>query len=224
MAFTGFSDQTLRYFLNVRENNSREYFQEHRQDYEEFVRNPLNSLYAELAEFLYGLDGELVFTPGRCISTPYADARFCGGRPLKEYMYLRFRPAWGRKENIPGFFFDSSTDGVRYGLRIYHLTSKGMEAVRGRFCAEEKKAQKLIEELERWGKIALHGDSFQRDHYGEIADPLKDWLNRKRWELYFEQPVGDSYYDGRLAEEMKEVWQEAAPLYRMIKEGLAEKG
>lgn len=74
--------------------------------FNEGIKEPLEQLYYELSNFIMSYDPDLTTEKRRCISSPYNDARFCTGKPIKEYFYIRFRISQSlqNKNNILGLF------------------------------------------------------------------------------------------------------------------------
>ena len=86
--------------------------------FNEGIKEPLEQLYYELSNFIMSYDPDLTTEKRRCISSPYNDARFCTGKPIKEYFYIRFRISQSlqNKNNILGLFFDASKSRYKYGI------------------------------------------------------------------------------------------------------------
>ena len=128
--YTSFNESTNKYFQKISINNNKEYFNKIKLEYELHVKNPLIGLFYNLLDTILTIDNQMEFKPQRCISTPYTDSRFNKSKPIKEYMYVRFKFNTVRKTDIPGLFFDASNENFRYGFKIYNITTTGMEKVR----------------------------------------------------------------------------------------------
>lgn len=219
MMFQGFTKETAHYFLEAGRHNSKAFFEQNRAVYQERVGIPLRELNEELAACLYELDKELCFVPGRCISTPYADARFCGGRPLKEYMYLHFKLPRERGRDIPCFFFDAGSADVRYGLRIVKQTASGMERVRNATLEALPRVSGALMEAGRQG-LTPRGRAFQKDRYPEFSGALGEWLNQRELLLAAELPLPPDFTGAAFAGRLKSAYQSLAPLYTLAKDAL----
>jgi uncharacterized protein (DUF2461 family) len=177
--FTGFKVDTFELFKKIMINNNKEYFNEHKNEYELFIKLPLTELYYDLLNTITDIDKQLEYKLSRCISTPYTDARFMREKPIKEYVYIRFKLRRDRKNDIPGFFFDASIDSVRFGLKIYNITALGMENIRQKLLKDIPYYNRYIKKLEKNEITIKHCEKYKRDHYPTIKDPLKNWLNSK---------------------------------------------
>lgn len=184
------------------------------------VRQPLLALHGALSEALAQIDPELEFRPGRCLSSAYADARFCHGSPLKEYMYLRFRLVTGDRANIPGFFFDASNDLVRYGLQLYKPTAAGVQAVRRAVLANPAHAERLLTDLEAPPPVGLYGKDYAQDNWPQVAGPEKGWLNKREWAFYQKLPEGGLYFRPELAAQVSQTYARLSGIYHLVKRAL----
>ena len=218
--FSGFSKDTIKYFEDVSSNNNKLYFRQHKTDYLDYVKAPLKLLHTDLSEILYMIDPELCINPARCISSEYTDARFSKSKPIKEYLYLRYRLLRSRKDNIPGLFFDSSRDGLRYGLKIYNSTSKGMSYFRDALLNNLKESQILFKNIHSITNITVEGKDFAKDHFPAVDLPLKDWLNKKDIMFCYSSEITDSFFSRVLSDEIEETFLSLSGMYQFLKKAL----
>jgi uncharacterized protein (TIGR02453 family) len=222
--FEGFNESAVTFLKNIMANNNKQYFNEHKADYENFIKRPLIELYYELLDTIVDIDNQIEMKLQRSISTPYTDSRFMQKKPIKEYLYLRYKLNQNRKTDIPGFFFDASIETVRFGLKIYNTTSSGMEKVRLGLLENTAYYNNYIKELQK-KKIKLYDcEKFKRDHYPEINEPLKGWLNSKDFRVYYllgdykaEQSI---FFKGELKTRIADVFRRLKKLYNVIKTSL----
>lgn len=118
-AFTGFSPNSLEFFEGLTANNNRAWFEAHRDEYENYLLNPLKALVSDLAAPMLSIDPELITVPAvdKTISRIYQDTRFSRNKsPYKTRLWISFKrlsPDW---KTAPCFFFEISADGYRYGM------------------------------------------------------------------------------------------------------------
>jgi hypothetical protein len=99
VGFRGFSAGLFKFFGDLAENNSKDWFAEHRREYETDVLVVIKSFVADLGLFLHALNDELDVDPrvGRTISRINTDARLLKTRPpYRPYIYASF-PRRGKK-------------------------------------------------------------------------------------------------------------------------------
>lgn len=75
MAFT---KQAVEFLMENKFHDSKDWFRQHREQYDRLVLDPMRALVAEIAPAMLDIDGRLIAEPkvGRSISRIYRDTRF----------------------------------------------------------------------------------------------------------------------------------------------------
>ena len=132
-AFHGFSPHSLAFFEQLAAHNSKPWFEAHRDDYEEYLLEPLKELVSDLTPAMLALDPDLITTPAvdKTISRIYRDTRFSRNKsPYKTCLWITFKrrsPDW---KSAPCFFFEISADLCRYGMGFYSAERTTMDNLR----------------------------------------------------------------------------------------------
>ena len=218
--FQGFNDATINYFGAIRKENSKNNYKAHESIYFEGVKEPLEALYYELFNYFEEVDGQLLGSKRRCISSAYNDARFSKEEPVKEYFYIRFKLDKGNKKSMPGFFLDASLDGYRYGMSIYKPEVKDMEKIREYFLDNKYSATAAVQKWEQAGLLELQGELYKKEHYPEAAAVLKPLLERKRLAFIKESYLNDTFFSRKLLEDMLAAYDSVGEIYQLMKEAL----
>ncbi len=155
--FEGFNESTIGYYQAISRNNCKNTHQENQVLYLEGVKYPLEELYYELYSYFSKIDGDLLSSKRRCISSAYNDARFCNDTPIKEYFYIRFKLDTVSKKNALGFFFDASLTGYKFGLNIYNSDARGMEKIRDYILDNKHYTTEMIEKFNKSGLLEVRG-------------------------------------------------------------------
>ena len=131
--FTGFPRAAFTFWNGLEQNNNREWFQAHRDQYEQAVRRPMQLLIEELAP-LYG--------PGR-LSRINKDMRFAKERPYKNYLATR----------IGGSYLSISKEGLWVGTGMYKPKPAALRQLREAIAADTsgQELTKTISSLRRKG-------------------------------------------------------------------------
>lgn len=218
--FQGFNDSTIKYYDAIRMENSKKAHKKNEILYFEGVKYPLEELYFELYNYFSRVDGDLLNNKRRCISSAYNDMRFSNGAPVKEYFYIRFKLDTVNKKNAPGFFFDASLDGFKYGLNIYHPDAGGMNRIREYILANKQYAKRVIVKFNKAGLLEVQGEKYKKACYPEEDIDLQDWLERKRISFMHEEGLSDVFYGRELLERILSAFDSAKEVYFMLKEAL----
>lgn len=218
--FQGFNQSTIRYYEAIREENSKKVHKEKELLYLEGIKQPLEELYFEWYQYFNRVDRDLLSNKRRCISSAYNDARFSREAPIKEYFYIRFKLDKTNKKNMPGFFFDASLEGCKYGLNIYNLNAGGMEKIRSYLLDNKHFARETIEAYNRIGLLQIQGEKYKRACYPEEDIVLQEWLERRRISFTHEERLGSVFYERELLERILAAFDSVRDIYYMLKEAL----
>ena len=121
--FTGFPRAALRFLAELTANNRRDWFEQHRAEYEALLLQPARALVVELAPRLRRLAPGLRAEPrvGGSILRLHRDARFARGAWFRDHVELWFWEGDGPSAVHPGFFvtLSPSSFAVGAGLRNF---------------------------------------------------------------------------------------------------------
>ncbi len=211
--FQGFTDQTVDFLWEIRFNNNREWFAEHKPVYLEHVQKPMK----ELTSAMY--DWFSAAYPNLCMNTHisriYRDARRLFGRgPYKDHLWCSFQTASNGTE-VPCFFFELAPEGWSYGVG-YFADRAGMSERFRRFVdANPKKLDKLVAAFEKQDEFKLYGQSYARSkgHQGERIEP---WYNKKSIALIAEQPYNAVSNSQELLAHLQRAFTFLMPYFRYL--------
>ncbi len=218
--FSGFTAQTMDYFMSIRLDNTKSNFEANRSLYDTHVKAPLRALHGALLPVLLRIDPDICARASRCVSGAYNDFRFSRSNPIKTHLYLHFCAETGRDDDVPGFFMDASPSGYRYGLQLYHRTARGMTALCDAVLEAPERFTSIARDALAGGRFTLEGDVYKKDRHPDAPLPLKDWLNRKTWCICRSQPIDDVFFSPVLADHLSESFEVMASLYRFMVEAL----
>jgi uncharacterized protein (TIGR02453 family) len=174
VTFEGWPPSALQFFEGLEADNSKAYWQAHRDAYESDVRGPMEALLVALAgEFGEGK----IFRPNR-------DVRFSADKsPYKTNIGATL---------AQGGYIQFSADGLAAGAGYYHLESDQLERFRAAVDDDDEGGRllKVVAKIEKAGiEISSHGSlktaprGFAKDH------PRIDYLRRKNLIAWQEWPV-----------------------------------
>ena len=89
-----FSEKTLEFIFENHANDSKEWFKAHKDDFEQYVKEPFREFVSALTPTMLKIDDEFICDPKR-LSRIYRDARYSKGKSIfRDYMWYSF----GRKK------------------------------------------------------------------------------------------------------------------------------
>jgi uncharacterized protein (TIGR02453 family) len=213
-----FSAETLRFLRALKRNNRREWFNAHRDDYEQHVRQPMTAVVERLAEDFRAFAPELVASPKVSMYRIYRDTRFSENKtPYKTHVAAVFPTRGLLKHQGAGAYFHISPDGVWVGGGMYSPEPAQLYVVREHIAANIKQLRAIVESpgfRRHVGK--LEGDKltrvprgFARDH--EAAEYLKHRYFIAGTEFPAALAVSPRFYSTLLS-----VFRQVIPLSRFL--------
>ncbi len=179
-----FGPDLFKFLRNLEKNNRRDWFQAHKQQYEQVVRDPLLEFITDFGSRLAKISPHFVADPrpaGGSMFRIYRDTRFAKDKsPYKTMAAAQFRHQDGKDVHAPGFYLHLEPGNVFAGTGIYHPDGRTLAKVR----------DAIVEHPERWKRItrsrafkdrwSLGGDSLKKPPRSYDAEhPFIEDLKRK---------------------------------------------
>lgn len=218
-AFNGFSPQALDFFVNLGRNNNKAWFEEHRQDFEDYLMTPLKHLVFDLSGPMLTIDSDFVTMPAvdKTISRIYRDTRFSRNKsPYKTCLWITFKrysPDW---KDSPCYFFELTADTYRYGMGFYSASKETMDGIRRYIDSNPAKFKKAISVLDKQKTFVLEGECYKKILNPTLPEPLQDWYQRKNVYLISNCESGPRLFTRGILDDLKEGFTLLAPLYEFL--------
>jgi len=189
--FNGFPKDFFSFFKELKNNNNRDWFSDHKPRYTESVVKPMGEFIVAIAPRLQRISAHYKADPrphGGSMFRIYRDTRFSKDKtPYKTHAACHFRHRAGRDAHAPGFYVHIETDGIRFGGGIWLPPAKHLALIR-EFIADNPSAwEKLIKSTAIRKAGGIRGDSLKRPPRGYAPDARHiDDLKRKSFYLMLE--------------------------------------
>jgi uncharacterized protein (TIGR02453 family) len=160
--FTGFTTEAFSFWKGLERHNNRDWFQAHKDQYEQAVRRPMQLLIEELAP-LYG--------PGR-LSRINKDMRFQKEKPYKNYLAT----------GLGGSYISFSKDGLWVGTGIYKPEPATLRALRAAIADDSagRELTRIIAAMTRKGfEVDTHARLDKPPRGYDAAHPRVELLRMK---------------------------------------------
>lgn len=216
--FQGFPGKTIEFFLQLRFNNEKPWFQEHRAEFDAYVMKPFQELVNSLAPTILSIDPKLDVTPrvDRTIARIYRDVRFSKDKsPYRSNLWINFRrvrPDW---KDTPCFYFELTPEYYHYGMGFFQVERDTMDRFRRMIDGKPDDFLKATEFYRAGKQFVLGGDSFKRP-LAKKDPEIAEWYNRKNFWLSKQHPLDDLVFTPGLLDELKSSFLELAPFYHYL--------
>lgn len=208
--FQGFSQMTQEFLWGIRFNNQRDWFNQHKQAYQDHVVAPMDLLGRQVLAAMEGKLPRLELRQSRI----YRDARRLHGRgPYKDHMWIVLAPP--REEQGPAFYFEVAPEGCTLGMGWYDAGSVTMAKLRARIQRDPKPLERLTRQLKKDGRFTLEGEQFKRSK-GDVGALLQPWYDRKSIALCRVLPWGELVFTPALAQEVTDCFTFLIPYYEYL--------
>ena len=167
-AFAGFPPEGEKFFRQLAVNNNREWFLEHKQEYEDYLQTPAISLVVDLGERLKskfpGINYDTRTNGAGSVMRIYRDVRFSKDKtPYKTHIGVNF---WDgpQKKGTPGFHFFMDADAAAF-YGGYHVFPKEFIGAYREAVAEDKTGEpfaKAMAKLQGTKGWKAGGDQLKR--------------------------------------------------------------
>ena len=217
-----FSADTLSFLRRLKRNNRREWFNAHRDEYEQHVRLPMIAVIERLAADFRSFAPDLVASPKRSLYRIHRDIRFSEDKkPYKTHVAAVFPCRDLPKHEGAGLYFHASPDGVWVGGGMYAPMTPQLQAVREHIAANSRRLRTIVSAPGfRRAVGSLEGERLQRVPRGFASDHVAaEFLKHRQFLAGREFPArfatSPKFYSGLLA-----VFRQIAPLVKYLNEPL----
>lgn len=207
---THYSEKTVEYLWRLRLNNSREWFQEHKAEYEALMLRPTkdlgNALYEHLRDKAPAHDWKLH------ISRIYRDARRLFGRgPMNDHLWFSIH-ADKEEGGGPAFWFSFTPEGWDGGMGLWPSGNPTLERLRAQVRRDPAPVEALARRLATQDVFTLTGDSYKK-HKLETTPLLQPWVDKKWLGLEHRAPHDALSLSDRLFPFLREGFDFLLPFY-----------
>jgi uncharacterized protein (TIGR02453 family) len=144
-AFSTFPKEGLEFLRDLKRNNNREWFQEHKGIYEECVKRPMAELISALAVDFQDFAPELAASPKASAYRIYRDTRFSKDKtPYKTHVAAVFPHARLGKHEGAGLYLHIAPSELLIGGGLYMPQPEDLNAVRQKIAGDAASFLKIV--------------------------------------------------------------------------------
>ena len=209
--FNGFSSRTIDFMWELRLNNNRTWFTEHKEEFQREFQTPMKELGAAVFEGVKNLCGDRGFI--HKVSRIYKDARrIHDGEPYRDHLWFSIEKPSEEWTSTPVFWFELKPESWSFGLGYYQAKAMTMAKHRARIDKDPKRFEQLIAPIWKQNEFVLDGPEYARK---KEAPTLKttDWYNKKSFSLICERPVSEELFSPDFVDRLVSGYAFLMPLY-----------
>lgn len=217
--FNGFSRKGLQFLIDVRQNNSKEWFDANRPVYDEHLLTPMRNLVTQLSQRMLIIDEDFETRPaiGKTISRLNRDTRYSRDKlRYRSSMWLTFKRMSKDWKDAPVYFFDMTPHGYRYGLGYYSASRQTMDIFREKIDSDPKRFLNVAACCK--APFELHGDLYKRPLVKALPDNIAHWYNRKSFTVMNTCHDVEALFEADLLKQLERGFMTLEPLYHYLME------
>jgi uncharacterized protein (TIGR02453 family) len=179
-----FTKQTFSYLSSLAGNNTREWFEEHRQDYEDCVREPALDFISDMEDEMPAISRHFRALPkkaGGSLMRIYRDTRFSNDKsPYKTNIGIHFRHEVGKDVHAPGYYVHIEPGECFVGVGLWRPDADALFKIREGILKNGGAWMAARDDKVFCKHFSLEGDSLANAPRGYARDhPLMEDLKRK---------------------------------------------
>lgn len=217
-----FTDETLAFLRDLKQNNDREWFRERKAEYERVVRRPMLEFVERMALDLPHFAPDLVASPKVSLYRVYRDTRFSRDKsPLKTHIAAIFPHRTLSKHGGASLYFHVAPDGVFIGGGSYMPEPRQLYRMRRHIADNLPRLQAIVDaDAFRRSYGAVRGERLRRVPSGFAKEhPAAEYLKLKQYLAGCERPA--AFATGpRVYSALLRLFERLAPLIAFLNEPL----
>ena len=218
--FTGFSEDTISFFLDLKFHNNTTYFHENHDRYVEVVQRPFYEFIEDLGPAMRKIDPRMEIRPHRCLSRIHRDTRFSRDKsPYRDHLWLLFRREGEPREQSLMYWFELGPSRLDWGMGFWGENREALDLFRKRMRANPDGTLAILDDLDLAGRgLLLNGSIHKKMEVPpEIPDRLRRWYCTKEMYINKISPDFRKVFSERILTEVRKDFQQLAPLYHILR-------
>ena len=206
--FEGFSPETVDFLWGIRLNNNREWFLQNKQNYVQYLYEPMKALAKDLFQPYIDRPGDLIK-----VSRIYRDARMHHSVPYKESLWLCIRRDvdwWGEH---PCLFLEINPEGIDYCFFIWQPRVTAMEQFRQAIAAKPEPFLDMIRRAERQTGIPFTAECYKRPKKADDDRLAPYFAWKKQIACIRHEDFGPDCFTPALTRRVADFFESLTPVY-----------
>jgi len=221
-----FSPELFGFLAELKENNTREWFQENKERYKTEVQEPLRSFISAFAAPLHSISPHFIADPrptGGSMFRIYRDVRFSKDKsPYKTHAAAQFRHSSGKDAHAPGFYLHLEPGNVFVGAGSWRPAGEALRQIRDAIVEDSARWRSVVEDRHFLEHHRLSGESLKRQPRGfDPEHPLIDDIKRKDF-VCVEEFTPEAACTAGFLDRVEASCRAAAPLVRFLTEAVGQ--
>ncbi len=220
--FSGFSEETVQFFENLKKNNKKEWFQSHKETYETHVKEPAQEFVVAMGERLRRIAPGVQAIPkvNQSLFRINRDTRFSKDKsPYKTHLGIWFWEGAGKRMECSGFYFHLEGRRLLLGVGMHTFSPDTLRRYRDAVI-DPKAGPRLTRAVNR---VSKNGYTIGTVHYKRVPrgyDPghvRAELLRHNGLTAMIEAPLPEVYTTPGIIDYVLSHFENMAPIHQWLK-------
>ena len=215
MKYDGITRESLFLFADNRFRDSREFYEEHKEELKQGLTVPMRQIAAEVGSKLYPLDPMMQLIPTKMVSRIRRDTRYSKDKLLyRDNMWIMFMRDKHQWDCYPCFWFEVEQTGYSMGIGTFGSCPGLMETYRKALRERPEEYLKIVKKIEKSGAM-MYGQQYKKLPAG-CPDGLEKYYISKSVGFIKYFPDLDDLKDEKIINIILKEYKLYAPLYTFL--------
>ena len=223
--FNGFFPETVMFFDSLEKDNSKEWFDKHRTDYENYVKRPSEDFVMAMGEQLKKIAPDVNAVPkvNQSLFRINRDTRFSADKsPYKTNLGILFWEGSGARMECSGFYFHLGEGRILLGAGMYRFSKSLIDSWR-EAVVSKKHGPSLVKAIQKVSKL---GYEIGEEHYKRVPagyDPdhaNSQYLKYIGLAAYWTGDIPKAFFSKKIVEFSLSHFKNMLPIHQWLRDTL----
>ena len=217
MSYNGIKPDILFLAAHNRFENSRIFYEEHKQELKDGFTVPMRQIAAEIVPQIYDIDDKVMTNPVRMVSRFFRDTRYSKDKHLYRdnlwVMFMRNKHEW---QQYPCMWFEVTQNYWSYGVGMFWVDATYLELYRKALLERPQEFLKAVEDCEKAGAMYCP-EFYKKAKPGNPIPEIEPYYNIKDMHFIAQRTDFETLQSEALIDELKAVYKNFSGMYTFLK-------
>ena len=211
--YNGITPQAMFLMSENRFRNSREFYEEHKEELKQGIVVPIRQVIAALADTLLKIDPQMSIAPEKMVSRIRRDTRFTKDKRLyRENLWTMFMRDKHALPYYPCMWFEVSPECYSGGIGTYYAPPRLMELYRNEIAARPRDFEKAVKSAEKAGCV-FECEAYKKEKAGCPKAELAPYYNVKSVFFIYRFSDVSELQTADFIEKIRKIYVQLKPMY-----------